>query len=143
MTQGQHPVERMDYHLDGITEAELLVLKTHLLIEKALFTAVQRRLPNPYFLQKAKPGFAQLLSLAKAFFYKEGQEEIWEAIQALNAIRNRLAHELEPGDMKSELRKMSCVTHLPDDFSLEHPSALSVLNHVAGFLIGFASSLST
>ena len=102
-----------DEHLDGITDPALLILKTHLILEQALTAEVAANVRHPRFLKKANLRFHQILNFAKAMFYEstdnEGRvrdiDQIWDALEALNTLRNQLAHHLEPDDTAKLLQR--------------------------------------
>jgi len=106
--------ERAGKLLDNLTDGTLLVLKGHLLIEEILYNEVSARLAHPEFLDKANLRFYQLLHLARAIFELPTADEkrnkridiMWDGIEALNTLRNRLSHRLEPTDIENLLVRM-------------------------------------
>lgn len=131
------PIERADEHLDKVSDVVTLILKGHLLVEEALFAAVQTKFPHPQYFLDANLRFAQLLSIAKGLFFTEECAPVWDAIQALNSVRNRLAHTLEPSVGTEELKKISFLMPVPNGASLDHPEAGNLINAGLGAILGY------
>jgi hypothetical protein len=131
------PIERADEHLDKVSDVVTLILKGHLLVEEALFAAVQTKFPHPQYFLDANLRFTQLLSIAKGLFYTEEYAPVWDAIQALNIVRNRLAHRLEPSVGAEELKKISLLMPVPNGASLNHPEAGNLINAGIGAILAF------
>ncbi|CAI2295437.1 MULTISPECIES: hypothetical protein [Vibrio harveyi group] len=133
--------ERMETHLDDITDPSLVILKSHLLVEEALFLAIQKKLVHPKYLINSRLSFAQLLILTKALYFKEEHAQIWNALDALNKARNKLAHCLEPEGLDVHLKKACFFVQTREEISINNPEIASILHQASGFLIGFTSSL--
>jgi hypothetical protein len=84
----------------------IILLKGHLIVEATLIDICSRSLPNPAGLEKENVSFRMRLSLVQALT-DDGvvPQAIWDALQDLNRIRNKLAHNLEPKALDSELRQ--------------------------------------
>lgn len=79
----------------------VLVLKAHLLAEETMYLFIERQAHRPECLSDARLGFAQLVALSKSFHrYSRDNWWGWTALKKLNKIRNLLAHNLEPKDLK-------------------------------------------
>lgn len=130
-------IESTDKYLDTISNIVTLILKSHLLVEEALFAAVQKKLPHPLYLQKANLRFPQLVSIAKGLLYVDEDEPFWSAISMLNTIRNRLAHRLDPSVSAEEMEKIAFSMSVPPDCSLDHPEAQKIINFGLGTILGF------
>jgi len=85
-------------------DLSLIVLKGHLLIEELLHDVVANRTKNRQSVIDARLGFFQLAQIAKALTYEKGFDPIWEAIFALNSLRNTFAHTLDTPDLEKKLR---------------------------------------
>ncbi len=142
-------LDMADEHLDGITDPTLLILKTHLLLEQALRAEVAANVRHPRFLKQANLRFYQVLNLAKAMFYESMDNEdrardidqIWDAVEALNALRNQLAHHLEPDDTARLLQRFFLVSPYEGQ-SLDHPDVRYFIYQSFGFLVAHIWSLS-
>ena len=140
-------LERADTLLKGIADLTLLVLKAHLLLEEELYNQLRRLFPNPAQYDRLNLRFVQNVILARAFCIRktdEGEpvqhvELCWDALEALNTFRNRLAHNLEPGDVQNLLARLQLT--LPQPLSMEDPELIQKLNVPIGFLLQFVSSL--
>lgn len=81
-----------------------LVLKAHLLIEEVLFRFIESQAHRPGSLSEARLGFAQLIALCKSFHrYSKEDWWGWAAHKKLNSLRNLLAHNLEPKDLRDRI----------------------------------------
>ena len=140
-------LERADTLFDGISDLTLLVLKAHLLLEEELYNQLRRLFPNPEHYDRLNLRFIQNIMLARAFCIRrtdEGEpvehvELCWDALEALNTFRNRLAHHLQPGDVQNLLARLQLTQ--PRPLSMEDPDLVRKLNIPIGFLLQFVSSL--
>ena len=131
------PIERADEHLDKVSDVATLILKGYLLVEEALFAAVQTKFPHPQYFLDANLRFAQLHSIAKGLFFTEEYALVWDAIQALNSVRNRLAHMLEPSVGAEELKKISFLMPVPNGALLDHPEAGNLISASLGAILTY------
>jgi hypothetical protein len=102
-------LERLMRFLKPATEdPTYLVLKAHLLAEEVLYRFIESQTSRPDFLSDARLGFAQLVALSRAF-HRYGKEDWWGwgALKKLNSLRNLLAHNLEPKDLKERIVEFS------------------------------------
>lgn len=90
-------------HLEETSDLTMVVLKGHLLLETALNSALEKQCANPALLEKANLRFIQMVYLARALLPASEvpenaakEEKFWDAMVALNQLRNRFAHNLEP-----------------------------------------------
>ena len=96
---------RLVKHLPSLDDTTLIVLKGHLLIEEQLISILESSLRYPKALDETRLTFAQRLSLVKALKYRDKNSWVWEAIAQLNAIRNDLAHKLEPARLNEKMEE--------------------------------------
>lgn len=91
--------------------AELSLLKVHLLIEELLNMAIERNMKRPDFLRESQLPFQKKLVLAQGFLTRVPEDEwVWKAIVKLNEARNKLAHNLDGEAVERKLEAfMSCV----------------------------------
>jgi len=95
-------IERVMAHLPNALDPTLVILKGHLLIEEELNAAIADRVKDSKYLEDARLRFDQLLSIAKALYFKQDQAWVWDGIKKLNSLRNLLAHQLEPPNLKAK-----------------------------------------
>jgi hypothetical protein len=128
---------------EGVTDGTLLVLKGHLLLEESLYKLVSAKFPNPEYLDRANLKYYQLLNLARALTstprpndVRDALEEgMWDAMDALNTMRNRLAHNLEP-DLEPLLARMYMDREVKKPASLSDPNVLHGVASTIAFLLG-------
>ncbi len=85
-----------------------LVLKAHLLAEEVLYRFIESQAYRPDSLSEARLGFAQLVALSRSFHrYSKEDWWGWVALKKLNSLRNLLAHNLEPKDLKDRIIEFS------------------------------------
>ena len=80
-------------HLASIDELTHVVLKGHLLLEKAINQAIDATFPNPQYISKLN--FSQKYNLLRAVDVQLHTDPIWDLIAALNTLRNDVAHSLD------------------------------------------------
>lgn len=134
-------LERADDVLESHNPNVLLVLKIHLLVEEELHSIVDSSVRHPQYLAEAGLRFRQLMSIAKAIHWSEENAPLWEAIKALNRIRNKIAHKLEPGDIATYIRNFALTYPVPNDITLDHADFASAMNSGFGFVYGFLQSI--
>lgn len=143
-------VERAEQHLDGIADGEMMALKGHLLLEEALYSAVGAKCSNTASLDRADLGFYRLLMLTRALYESpqgdkkrtQNMEVFWDAAEALNTLRNRLAHSLEPTNLAPLLKRLG----LPETDRvkpLSDPKVVEALGITVSVLIGYAWGLAS
>src|SRR5258708_10708533 len=108
-------------HMPVDGDPPLAVLKAHLLVEEQLWAVVSARLRlNEQLLGRFKNRFQSSRDIAliaetlvppeDVGFHKA--EWVWEAIEKLNSLRNRLAHQLEPTGIPDRMAGVvNCVSH--------------------------------
>jgi hypothetical protein len=126
--------------LEGVSDGTLLVLRGHLLIEDALYRMVSAKLIYPTYLSKANLRFYQLLNMARALYPVTVDNEqrttlLWDAVEALNTLRNRLAHRLEHADLPSLLGKILDIKS-KDTVSLDDPAIIDRLGNTIAVIVG-------
>lgn len=85
-------------------DLSLIVLKGHLLIEELLYVIVKASVKHPESVENARLRFSQLAYLARAIAYEDSLRAVWDAIFAINTLRNMFAHDLETKRMEENLR---------------------------------------
>lgn len=101
--------ERLSRYLNSTaSDPTYLVLKAHLLAEEVLYCFIEKQAIQPECLKGARLTFAQLLALCCAFHpYRRSDWWCWTALKKLNALRNLLAHNLEPKDLNEDIAQFS------------------------------------
>lgn len=89
-------LHRFAEYLPKDGNADLSLLKVHLLVEELLNLVIERNMKRPDFLQEARLPFQTKLVLAQGFLNGTSDAEwVWRAIGKLNEARNKLAHNLD------------------------------------------------
>jgi hypothetical protein len=140
-------LERADELFEGVSDLTLLILKAHLLLEEELYNQLRQLFPNPAQYDRLNLRFYQNIILARALCVRRTDDgdpiqhegECFDALEALNTFRNRLAHNLEPEDLQQLLDKLRLTA--PEPLSIEDPQLVTKLNVPLGFLLQFVSSL--
>lgn len=88
---------------------ELLVLKGHLFIERELNALIELAVMRP---EKLEPypqafNFAAKVVLVESLYDFRNNDGLFNIIRTLNKIRNRYAHDLEPSEISTLVKKMS------------------------------------
>jgi hypothetical protein len=113
-------------HLEGVSDGISMVLKAHLILEETLHQMVRVKCEHPEFLEKAQLRFYQLIQVARAFYRLDEAPlaakgiDVWEIVEAINTLRNRLAHNLEPEGLGALLTRARAGT-FEDPVSLSDP----------------------
>jgi hypothetical protein len=95
---------RMLQHLPTEGDLTLVVLKGHLLLEEILFGMLRAATRYPAAIESARLSFHNLASVAKAIYYEERYDYLWNSIFALNKLRNAYAHRVDPPMLEQLLR---------------------------------------
>jgi hypothetical protein len=106
--------DRAESHLFGIFDGTLVLLKGQMLVEEALFRFVAAKCTDVSYLERAGLSYFRMLCVARAMHEIETADDerrafidsIWDAAEALNTLRNKLAHKLEPGDLMPLLKRL-------------------------------------
>ncbi len=145
MTEGPEVVDlptlrRLIEHLPQGDDLTLIVLKGHLLIEERLLDLVRAKLEaDDPALKEARLRFSQLLPLARAASGRDQYPWFWEALEKLNALRNDLAHHLEPKQV--ERLSTALIDHLRQPADLRSTDSLATsLRGAVAFMYGALSS---
>jgi hypothetical protein len=85
----------------------LLVLKGHLLIEEKVLEFVLERMLAPDELDDARLSSYQAICLAQALTLpNEEPAHLWTACKRINALRNRIVHNLTVEDVEKQLKEI-------------------------------------
>ncbi|MEM7012302.1 MAG: hypothetical protein AAF585_12535 [Verrucomicrobiota bacterium] len=104
-----HTVRVAAEELSNIADVELLILRSHLIIESVMFTAVSQRFTNRTPIIEAGLSFRQLFFLAQGLPQSPSEHWVWHFVTKLSRIRNDISHELKPryGKRLNELVELS------------------------------------
>jgi hypothetical protein len=88
-------------HMPWHTSEELIILKGHLLLDQMLRSYVSGKVKNRKYIDNAQIAFPTLVCIAWSFAdLAEGNHAVFghckAALKKFNALRNKLAHRLEP-----------------------------------------------
>jgi hypothetical protein len=105
-----------------------IVLKGHLLAEDLLRSYCEEKLPRPHFILESRLQFTTVMNLTRSLSDADGETWTWTALERLNDLRNRLAHNLEPREYVTKresfvslVRRSHQATNIDDLF--EHHNA--------------------
>jgi|SRR5579864_4078040 len=73
----------------------LVILKGHLVIEERLTAVIEKFVFHPEHLDKARLTFAQKVTIARSLSLDEDKNSMWNLIEKLNVLRNKLSHSLD------------------------------------------------
>lgn len=106
------PFQRFMEHMPLEGDPSLVVLKAHLLMEEQLWSVISARLRlHEDLLAKFKRQFQSsrdIALIAEALISEQdtsfhGAEWIWNAVEKMNSLRNRMAHDLEPVGVEGKM----------------------------------------
>lgn len=139
--------ERELKHLPRTDDLSLITLKGHLLIEEVLEDLIKHRCNDPDVLHNVDMSFFLKAKLANAFWGTrlandyEIPANTWEAVEALNSLRNEFAHRLESPAVEKKLQKFLQLysrNKLPsDDPSEKATSLLTTISFLYAVLSSF------
>jgi hypothetical protein len=96
--------ERVE-RIDALT---LAVIKGHLLIEQTMDAFLEASLPHPgYILGRLM--FANKSYLCRSMSFDESGDKAWIVLSAVNALRNDIVHEMDPGDIKKGMDSLRTI----------------------------------
>ena len=95
--------------LSAIDELAQVVLKGHLDIEASLDDVIKAFFFYPEYILESRPGFDRKVAIAKALAIRSNEFPIWKEIEAINELRNSIAH---GHDNKKRKDRMAAVRKL-------------------------------
>lgn len=111
----QERFKRFDAHLPSSDDPALVVLKGHLLAEEILENLIKSQCRFPEALDGVEIGFFLKTKLARALIgssHPNGlllTDKVWGMLEALNSLRNELAHAIEPKKIEAKIHRfLSC-----------------------------------
>lgn len=139
--QGRN-MQRLVDQINSIDPFDVVVLKTHLLLEEQLDRILAKFVFHPDCLEQARLGFAQKIDLARSLSLDEHANAMWALLRALNTLRNKLAHELEAEGRSRALERVKDLFFANYEGATEEqrPSTdMEVANFAVALVFGFLS----
>lgn len=122
----------------------LIVLKGHLLVEQQLEQIIQKVVAHGAVLDEARFTFAQKVLLAKSMCWSHHESPIWNFIEALNTLRNDIAHSLgsdkTDGRLQKALNKHEATLNPKELLEVADYSTANRLKHAVMITMGFLGS---
>jgi hypothetical protein len=104
MARPQQPfpdsLERFKKHIPKGRDVTMIVLKTHLIVEAEMNELLELTLPHPECIYRSRFSFIQRLRVLQAVSTDLDLHLTTKAIEALNELRNGLAHQLDLPDVE-------------------------------------------
>jgi len=118
----QQYIGKFKEHLSQVDESVLVILKGHLIIEELLDEILSRGVFHAQFVETASLRFAQKINLARSLSLREQDNEMWNVIVAVNALRNEMAHSLgsEKRKKKTQALLSLCIAYSKDSGLFEN-----------------------
>jgi hypothetical protein len=138
----RHHFVNLMAHLESDDPA-LIILKGHLVIEERITAVIEKFVFHPEHLEKARLSFAQKVAVARCLSLDQSGNSVWELIEKLNSLRNKLSHSLdgEPRAKAMEALKVAytreCGGKLEEDELDERVWLGGVLSLSLGFVHAF------
>ena len=120
----------------------LMVLKAHLLSEEILSEVIAANCIEPEALANIEIGYFLKVRLAKALASDKAAESIWEMAEALNSLRNVLAHKLESQNVTLKREKFIAIIERTRKAPIEGNDDQR-LRHALQYFLGSISFLET
>jgi hypothetical protein len=132
--------ERFVAHLPGTPDLALITLKGHLLIEEILDDIIALHCRQPAVLADANIKFFVKSRFAQALVGDSVPDDLWPMIEALNSLRNDLAHKLESPKLESRVAKFISITYgRLDAFEPDAPVAANLRGSMA-YMFGYLAA---
>lgn len=144
--QAQVVMDRFREVLGSVDETTLVLLKGHLLIEEALSGIIELHTYHHEHLDAARLSFNQKALVARSLSFRRAGIGEWELIQAINALRNDLAHRLESDSRQQKLarlrdvyfREAAGIEDIEEHRTLEAPALIA---NACALVLGVLSSI--
>jgi hypothetical protein len=79
----------------NVDDEAVIILKGHLVLEERLNAIFKKFVFNPDHLERARLTFAQKLAVARSISLDQDKHSLWELVEKLNTLRNKLSHSLD------------------------------------------------
>lgn len=126
---------------------DLIILKSHLLIEQQMTALICHYCHSPNIVPGVRLSFTQKTSLSRALLTVPLPEHFWKVLDVMNRLRNDLAHNLEPPKLQQYLleAKDIAIEIAKAKNSTTHPSKLNtdelVITYLVSYTHGFLSGI--
>jgi hypothetical protein len=87
-------------------DLSLIVLKGHLLLEEVIERVIALGVPHPEFVGQLRLTAFQKAQIARSMCWADHTDEAWQLIEALNTLRNDLAHHLDPPRLETKVKSL-------------------------------------
>jgi hypothetical protein len=114
----------------------LIVLKGHLLMEELVNEFLVNLLPNPAALDLSKLNLSTRLRLVRAHLPNGAFNELFDAAEKLNTLRNKLAHHLEHPQIETHTKNFLRALNPTNDPELDKEPIERRLRGCISFLCG-------
>lgn len=125
--------------LPSTADIELVVLKGHLAIEEFMYFSLQDHVQDFKWVKEAKLTFNQLACILRSMNKMEGLIEAYNAILALNSLRNKYAHSLRGEGTAVQITKLRQA--VPSISKKNESDDIQFIKATVGYIIGMISIL--
>ena len=113
---------RVSRHLEPIKDVTLLLLKSHLLVEQQINSALHKTFPGFASLDAGRLTYHQRIQVIRALDGARKAEDALRFAERLNLVRNRLANQLEPVGIEDTM--VDFVTEMAASIPMKFDEAL-------------------
>jgi hypothetical protein len=124
---------RLFDELRYVDDVAQIVLKGHLVMEELMNEALGTYLLHEEFLEPARLQFSQKLALCRGISTSEHNNNMWNLINSINALRNKLSHSLD-GEQRSKKIQILALTYA-QEFPGELPEGLEEMSRDSAICI--------
>lgn len=135
-------LERFRDFFPDTNDPVLMVLKAHLLSEEVLGEIIAANCIEPEALANIEMGYFLKVRFAKALASDKAGKFIWEMAEALNSLRNVLAHKLDSKNVTLKREKFIAIVERTRNAPLDGNDDQR-LRHALQYFLGSISFLET
>ena len=135
---------RVSRHLESIEDVTLLLLRSHLLVEQQINSALHKIFPGFASLDAGRLTYHQRIQVIRALDGARKAEDALRFAERLNLVRNRLANQLEPIGIEDAIADF--VTEMATSATMKCDEALPLCLRMAmciGYICAILHSLAT
>ena len=92
--------------LRNVDDVAQIVLKGHLVMEEVMTESIQTFLLHKEFVEDARLQFHQKLQLCRAMSVSDHENNMWNLVASINAVRNHLSHSLDPAGRSKRIESL-------------------------------------